>query len=86
MKKLKLSLKELRVDSFETTTNKTNIKGTVNGYISRTPCESVRECPDTDFSCITTPCQVCVPTEYQTCVSCVNTECGTCGTANYPCC
>ena len=69
MKKLKLSLKELKVDSFDTTTKSLNTKGTVNGNISTRPCITVYICPYTEQeSCPNTHCGgTCTNDIYQCC-------------------
>ncbi|MGD8778912.1 MAG: pinensin family lanthipeptide [Ignavibacteria bacterium] len=75
MKKLKLNLEELKVDSFETTNSSLNNKGTAKGYNGDDIGLSISYMP-TCVNCSGNP--TCWPTYANTCPhTCVNT-CHTC--------
>ncbi len=78
MKKLKLNLEDLKVESFETSSKSIN-KGTVHGngdtVVDRT-CEEYHTCGGQN-SCDPTNCPGCHVTNY--------TQCGTCPTDNPTC-
>ena len=69
MKKLKLNLDELKVESFEIKENSL-LKGTVEGNVSGAPCS------DTLDGAATCDCPSYVNTCIQTCYSCVHATCG----------
>ncbi len=56
MKKLKLNLEDLKVESFETTNSPKKTKGTIVGYVTETDLKPV--CGNTNIEC---------PTNYNTC-------------------
>ncbi len=84
MKKLKLNLEELKVESFETTNKIFNKKGTVKGQTdnivdSRTVLSDC-DCPETYDTCITEdPCNT-----DNTCITC-NYTCETCNIGPIAC-
>jgi len=56
MKKLKLNLDDLKVESFETTNSSKKTKGTIVGYVTETDLKPI--CGNTNIEC---------PTNYNTC-------------------
>ena len=77
MKKLKLNMDELKVESFETSTIESQKNGTVKGFATQevTRCFVCTEIGDTcDSTCIGT----CDPTCPNTCVNTCQLTCFTC--------
>ena len=87
MKKLKLNLEDLKVESFETTNSQTTPKGTVNGQASGESCDpSGIHYPTCELSdCVVNTCDIvweCRHTNQQSCGAACGPTQACCGYTN----